>query len=173
MAYGAIPATDAGPAFLPAPAEDLIVHGSGMDSVPWLCRRYGADAEAICLRAVEADLETCALARLQVCSPSRARRRGLQAPPPSRESRSQTFTVDYVVPTTSFRETGLFLPRLLDLPRVSCLCEAARTKQPTSGRQVIHLGEAGERTFHIESLPLRQARARRGRSRVLAYLYPR
>jgi hypothetical protein len=142
-----------------------------MDSVPLLCRRYGADAETVCLRMVETDLETCALARLEARKTGKAPRRPLSASGRG-ETRGQTFAVAYAVPTRGFRRAGLSLPGQLTVPRAGCLCEASRARRTTAGHQRVLLDGVGEALFRIEALPLTASRSRHGRAPVLAFFYP-
>ena len=144
--------------------EDLANGGFGATRVEALCRRYGAPAEAVCLRMVESNLETCALARVEY----RRQRQG------DNEGRSGGGArVTYAVCSERLRARKLFIPPYLALGPRSSLHRAARSKKLTTGDELVDLGRGRAQHFHVEALPLTTGRRRHGRSPVLAFFYPR
>lgn len=153
-------------------AEDLILGGFGASQVASLCGRYGVEAEPVCLRMMESELENCALARIETRRLSRHHQRRLPGWPRGGEARRRTVTVEYAVPSTTFRRAGYCIPRHVMLANDSCIVEAARGKRDMSGVECIHFGDGREQHFRVEALPLRTGRSRNGRCPVLAFFYP-
>lgn len=152
--------------------EDLILGGFGASQVGRLCERYGVEAESVCLRMMESELENCALARIETRRLSRPDQRRLFGHKRVGEARLRTVTVEYAVPSTAFRRAGCCIPRHITLASDSCVVEAARTKRDMAGDEVVQFVDGREQQFRVEALPLREARSRNGRCPVLAFFYP-
>jgi len=138
---------------------DLRKRGCGADRIPGLCARYGASVEAVCLRVVEANVESCCLALLE--QRREGRRRG-----------QRCVRVVYATPTERFRQQGLFFPPFLELDGRSCVLQAARSKKMASGEEEVDLGREQRQRFRIEAIPLTARRRRHGRAPVLAFFHP-
>lgn len=138
---------------------DLRKKGFGAEKVQALCARYGASMEAVCLRMVEANVESCCLGLLEQRREDRNRRRGCMR-------------VVYATPTERFRQRRLFFPPFLELGSRSCILLAARSKKMAAGEEEIDLGRGQRQQFRIEALPLTARRRRHGRAPVLAFFYP-
>ena len=140
---------------------DLAEWGFSAATVPKLCARYGASLEAVCLRMIESNAATCALALLEHWQQDGKRQGGgLQV------------RVRYAAPTQLFREVGAYLPPRLALAPRSCIHQAARSKKTTGGEECIELGGGRSQRFRIEALPMTSRRRRNGRTPVLAFFYP-
>ena len=153
--------------------EDLILGGFGASQVAALCARYGVEAESVCLRMMESDLENCALARIETRRLSRSDQRRLFGRKRVEEACLRTVTVEYAVPSTAFRRAGHCIPRHITLASDSCVVEAARTKRQIVGDESVQFVDGREQQFRVEALPLRDGRSRNGRCPVLAFFYPR
>ena len=155
-------------------AEDLVDNGFGAVRVESLCERFGVWPEAVCLRMVESDLERCALVALEPRRQSRRerRRKTSVSDTASGDLDRRPFTVQYAAPSSSFRATGLCIPRDLELENRSCMYAAARSRKPAAGDEWIDLGQGAGHHFRIEALPVPLSRRRSGCSTVLAFFYP-
>ena len=152
--------------------EDLILGGFGASQVGALCARYGVEAESVCLRMMESELENCALARIETRRLSRPDQRRLFGRKRVDEARLRTVTVEYAVPSTAFRRAGHCIPRHISLASDSCVVEAARTKRDMAGGESVQFVDGRQQQFRVEALPLRDGRSRNGRCPVLAFFYP-
>ena len=140
-----------------------------------LCERFGVWAEAACLRMVESDLERCVLLALEPRRPSRRdKRRGGGRAGNVTDPGRRRFTVHYAAPSTSFRSSGLAIPRTLELENRSCVYTTARSRKAGAGDEWVDLGSdgGGGHSFRIEALPIPTSRRRSGCSTVLAFFYP-
>ena len=138
---------------------DLRRCGWGAAAVPALCQRYGAGAEEVSLRMVEADMECCCVGLLE----QRASRRG---------SAAGQVRVVYATPTQQFSRCRLAIPPFLEFQRRSCVLQAARSRKSAAGEEELLLGRGRRQRFRIEALPLASRRHRPGARRVLAFFYP-
>lgn len=155
-------------------AEDLVDNGFGAGRVNRLCERFGVWPEAACLRMVESDLERCALLALEPLRQTRRDKRRLARATDVADAdpERRRFTVQYAAPSTSFRSSGLSMPRDLELENRSCVYAAARSRKPAAGDEWVDLGRDQGHSFHIEALPIPSSRRRHGCSTVLAFFYP-
>lgn len=145
---------------------DLARGGFGGDRVAGLCQRYQAGIESVALRMVDSDqAPACAVALVEHERPNRWRRRQQNGEAPD-------FAITYATYSTRCREQGWFLARRLDLSKTSCLRQAARSGKPSTGRERLGLLTGELHHFRTEAIPLKDRPRRKGRSAVLAFLYP-
>ncbi len=151
---------------------DLEQRGFGAAQVAFLCRRYGASMEAVCLRMMESNMRSCALAFFEYKGPLKKRRRkDLDLLPDVQVAPQRSVRVSYTVPSQGFKEGGFFVPSHLPLGSRSCIHRASRSKKAAQGEELLDLGRGRTERFLVEALPM-SARRRHGRTPVLAFFYP-
>ena len=137
--------------------KDLEERGFGAEQVPYLCQRYQAAAEEVCMRMVEADAAECVLALYE---PRRQKRGG-----------RQRLSFTYVLPTAGFRAGGRRLPSEVELGRHNGIQRAARSRKTVCGEEGVRFAD-GDRLFWVEALPLKDRPRQNGQAPVLAFFYP-
>ena len=153
--------------------RDLDQRGFGAAQVAALCRRYEASMEAVCLRMVEANVRSCALALFEYKSPPKKRRRkDLDLLPDVQVTPQRSVRVSYAVPSKRFKERGFSVPSHLPLGSRSCIHRASRSKKAAQGEERLDLGRGCTEAFLVEALPMNARRRRHGRTPVLAFFYP-
>lgn len=155
-------------------SADLRASGFGAGRAEALATRYGASLEAVCLRMMEVDAESCALVLVE---PRRQLKRGewrelerwMELPPQG----GQRLRATYAVLSERFRREGLTFPTCLALGQRNCLDRAARSRKLVAGPERLELGRGQSQDFYVEALPLTTHPSRRGRVPVLGFFYPR
>jgi Zn-dependent peptidase ImmA (M78 family) len=138
---------------------DLEQHGFGAPQVPYLCERYQAAAEEVCMRMIESDATECVLGLYE---PRRQKRR---------RSQRQSLALSYALPSRSFRDQGLRLSSEVVLGQRNCIQQAARSRKAVCGEEEVHVG-GGVQRYWVEALPLSERSRQNGQSPVLAFFYP-
>ena len=155
-------------------SADLKAGGFGASHAEALAARYGASVEAVCLRMMEADADSCALVLVE---PRRQLKRGewrelerwMELP----QQEGQRLRATYAVLSERFRQQGRSFPTCLALSQRNCLDRAARSRKLVAGPESLALGQGQSQSFYVEALPLNAHPSRRGRVPVLAFFYPR
>ena len=131
--------------------------------------------EAVCLRMVESDVQTCAIALFKQWRSRRRRpQRHLAFLPEARSSYTphtadKCMRAEYTVSSEHFRQNGMFLRKHLAVDAASCIPLAAKSGRLTTAEEVVDMGRGHAQRFYIEALPLRFHRHHSG---VMAFFYP-
>lgn len=155
---------------------DLERRGFGAEQADYLSKRYGASAEAVCLRMIDTDLAPCALALFVRKRRKKYRNRKHLAFLPDYDYTpdapdASSIQTRYVIASQSLREGGGFLQKRLTVDERSCIGRSLASNLRLTGEEVFPSGRGASRPFFVETLPLSPSRNAQAGS-ALAFLYP-